>query len=128
MDIYENFTPDKRVELFKKALSKENKWTWEDVLHQLVNQQAILRENEHGSIISKVVATPHDRWMELWLVIGKMPEVLSLMPILIEDAKINNCSHIEAYGRMGWKKHFKVLKDYGWKPNIMIYRNELGDK
>ena len=78
--------------------------------------------NEHGAWITEIVSTPLARWLHVWVVAGELPGVMDLQPQAIEYARQNNCSHLTATARFGWKH---VAKKHGWKNHAMIITHEV---
>jgi N-acyl-L-homoserine lactone synthetase len=54
--------------------------------------------------------------MKEWL-----PSILETLQSYATDC---GCKHIEGYGRKAWGR---ILEKYGWKPEYIAYRMELGN-
>ena len=47
-----------------------------------------------------------------------------VMTTIMEYARVNNCSHVEGYGRKAWGRY---LAKYRFEPEYIAYRMELAD-
>jgi len=85
-------------------------------------------ENEdmkiHAVLSTRVLEYPKTKALAIDFVAGKkMKEWLPLVMEKFEElGKMNQCTHIEGYGRKAWQKY---LKNYGWKQRHIQYEKDL---
>ena len=79
-----------------------------------------------AALTSRVIEYPGRRAMALdWVGGSKMKEWLPLVLDTLERYAADcGCKHIEGYGRKAWGR---ILQRYGWQPEYIAYRMELGN-
>ncbi len=120
-----SLTPDQRIGLIKKALHYAGDYdTWEDVLQGLTEGRYQIFENNDGSIITEIIQRPKKRYLNCWILGGRLPGVLDLVPAMERHAADNNCAELMAFGRRGWDR---VLPQRGWKITGSAFLKEIKD-
>lgn len=115
--------PEKIIERIKRALARDKTHTFEDVVALLQTGAAQIFWNDHGAWITEIITAPSGRrWLNIWVVAGELPGVMDLQPQVIEHARKNDCPHLTATARFGWKH---VAKAHGWKQHAMIITHEV---
>jgi len=117
--------------LTKSVETSKGKFKAEDIRKELKDGGLVLWLVLEGSdvvaaITSRVIEYPGRRAMALdWVGGSKMNQWLPLvLNTLQKYAKECGCMHLEGYGRKAWGK---ILKKYGWNPEYIAYRMELGN-
>jgi len=79
-----------------------------------------------AAITSRVIEYPGRRAMALdWVGGSQMRKWLPLaLNTLQKYAADCGCKHLEGYGRKAWGR---ILQRYGWQPEYIAYRMELGN-
>jgi len=79
-----------------------------------------------AAITTRVIHFPNKRVMAMdWIGGRRMKEWLPLVQDTIERyAQDAGCTELEGYGRPAWGRW---LERYGWKPNYIAFKMELGD-
>jgi hypothetical protein len=82
--------------------------------------------NVIAAITTRIIQYPSRKALAMdWLGGSRMGEWLPMaQKTLKEYAKECGCSHLEGYGRKAWKRW---LGKYGWEPEYIAYRMELGN-
>lgn len=79
-----------------------------------------------AGITTRVIEYPNARSLSMdWIGGSQMQKWLPVAhEIIVDHAKANGCSQIEGYGRKAWGRW---LAKYGWKPNYIAFKMELGN-
>lgn len=79
-----------------------------------------------AAFTTRIAAYPDAKGLCMdWLGGARMAEWLPLaQPLMEKYAKDHGCTHLEGYGRKAWGRW---LQKYGWKPEYIAYRMELGE-
>ena len=116
--------------LRKSVETSSGKFEIEDLKSDLKNGVLVLWLVMEGrdviaALTSRVIEYPGRRAMALdWVGGSRMKEWLpSVLETLESYAADCGCKHIEGYGRQAWGK---ILQRYGWQPEYIAYRMELG--
>lgn len=118
-------TPEQKADRLKKALRYAGGYhTWEDVLVGLIGGKYQMFDGPDGSIITEIVALPRKRYLNCWLLGGRLPEVLDLVPEIEKHAAANDCAELMAFGRRGWDR---VLPQHGWRITGSTFAKDLTD-
>ena len=122
---------DAKKVLHKSVETSAGKFEVEDLRQELKAGQLVLWLVMDGSevlaaLTSRVIEYPGRRAMALDWVGGKhmrkwLPLVLNTLQRYATDC---GCKHIEGYGRKAWGR---ILQKYGWQPEYIAYRMELGN-
>ena len=117
--------------LAKSVETSKGKFKAEDIRKELKEGGLVLWLVLEGSdvvaaITSRVIEYPGRRAMALDWVGGThmkkwLPSILETLQSYATDC---GCKHIEGYGRKAWGR---ILEKYGWKPEYIAYRMELGN-
>ena len=76
-------------------------------------------------VVTEVLAFPQARALNVFLAVGNLDEVMSLLPDLEAFGREHGCKAMRMEGRKGWAR---VLPNYGWKEDKkVIYEKELSD-
>ena len=117
--------------LTKSVETSKGKFKAEDIRKELKEGGLVLwlvleDSDVVAAITSRVIEYPGRRAMALdWVGGSKMNQWLPLvLNTLQKYAKECGCMHLEGYGRKAWGK---ILKKYGWNPEYIAYRMELGN-
>lgn len=117
--------PDVIIQKIKKALHHGgDTHTWEDVQEGIVEGKYQIFWNDWGACITQVVQEPQCRYLNCFIVAGKLPEVMSLHDEVERFALIQNCKYMTTSARQGWGK---VLPAHGWKKTRVVFVKELKD-
>lgn len=74
-------------------------------------------------ILTEVLSFPQARALNVFLAVGNLDEVLSLLPDLESFGREHGCEKMRMEGRRGWAR---VLPAYGWKEDKkVIYERTL---
>jgi hypothetical protein len=114
--------PEEIVRRIKKALARDKTHTWDHVCDLLAVGAAQIFWNEHGAWITEIVQTPISRWLHVWIVAGELPGVMDLQGEVLEYARQQNCQHVTATARFGWKH---VAKAHGWHQHAMVIKHDV---
>ena len=102
-----------------------------DVLHGILNDTYVLwvvfdGEEVIAAITTRIIQYPQRRSMALdWVGGSKMKEWQDMAIEKITDfAMLNNCQHLEGYGRKAWGR---ALKKHGFYPEYIAYRMEINN-
>ena len=122
----------KAKDVFTKSVeTSKGKFKAEDIRKELKEGGLVLwlvleDSDVVAAITSRVIEYPGRRAMALdWVGGSKMNQWLPLvLNTLQKYAKECVCMHLEGYGRKAWGK---ILKKYGWNPEYIAYRMELGN-
>ena len=87
----DGLTPEQVVEKIKIALARDGAHTWEDVVAALRAGHCQMFWNEHGAWIVEVLQSPRKRFLNVWVVAGELPGVMSLQPQVMEYAREQGC-------------------------------------
>jgi hypothetical protein len=116
-------TPDQKIARLKKALHYAGDYhTWEDVVAKLNSGQAQIFDVDEGCAVTEIIQLPRKRYLNCWLVGGRLPAVLDLVPAMERHGLANNCSDLMAFGRRGWER---ILPQRGWKITGSTFLKEL---
>ena len=123
--VWEDLAP-----LLIPALSTASgKFDIEDVRKSVLNEELMLWAVSDGvepiaALTTRIVCYPQRRALAMdWLGGTRMKEWLPMVQAeLTNHAKVNNCEHLEAYGRRGWQRW---LERFGWNPEYISYRMDL---
>ena len=79
-----------------------------------------------AAITTRIVAYPQRRALAMdWIGGRRMKEWLPIAQRTLSKFAVDNgCAHLEGYGRRAWGKW---LSTYGWAPDYITYKMELGD-
>ena len=76
-------------------------------------------------VVTEVLNYPQARALNVFLAVGNLDEVLSLLPDLEAFGREHGCEKMRMEGRKGWAR---VLPSHGWKENkLVIYERTLTD-
>lgn len=77
-----------------------------------------------AAVTTRIVSYPQCRALAMdWIGGSRMREWLPIAhETLGRYAKLNDCTHLEGYGRKGWERW---LRRYGWRPDYIAYRMDL---
>jgi len=110
----------KRIE---KALEIDGTHTWDDVQEMLIDGRCQIFWDEHGCWITEVLVTPRKRLLNVWIVAGELPEVMSLQEKVERFALTETCDQIIVKGaRFGWKD---IAKEYGWREHAVVLTHDV---
>jgi uncharacterized protein YcnI len=119
----EPLPPEEIIRRIEKALHHGgDTHTWEDVRHGLLDGKFQIFWNEFGACITEVVDAPRCRYLNCFVVAGKLPEVMELHEQVERFALSQSCKYMTTSGRHGWTK---VLPGFGWKPSRTVFVKEI---
>lgn len=102
-----------------------------DVLHGILNDTYVLwvvfdGEEVIAAITTRIIEYPQRRSMALdWVGGSRMKEWQDMAMKKITDfAILNDCQHLEGYGRKAWGR---ALKKHGFYPEYIAYRMEINN-
>ena len=96
--------------------------SWEDIRRGLLQGNYQIFQNDHGAVITEIVQAPNKRYLNCFIVVGRLPGVMSLQKIVTDHARDNGCEFMLATSRLGWRK---VLPLYGWREDGVIFRKDV---
>lgn len=115
--------------LKKSVATAETKIQLIDVLKGILDDTYVLwvvfEEDEVvAAFTTRIIEYPQRRSMALdWVGGSRMKEWLDIgMEKVIEFASLNNCEHLEGYGRKAWGR---ALSKYGFYPEYIAFRMEI---
>ena len=117
--------------LEKSVDTAEGKVRLIDVLKGVLDDTYVLwvvfeGEKIIAAITTRIIEYPQRRSMALdWVGGSRMKEWQDMaINTILEFATLNNCQHLEGYGRKAWGR---ALKKYGFYPEYIAYRMEIED-
>ena len=117
--------------LTKSVETSKGKFKAEDIRKELKEGGLVLwlvleESDVVAAITSRVIEYPGRRAMAMDWVGGSKKNlwIHIVLNTLQKYAKECGCMHLEGYGRKAWGK---ILKKYGWNPEYIAYRMELGN-
>ena len=115
--------------LKKSVATAETKIQLIDVLKGILDDTYILwvvfeEDDVVAAFTTRIIEYPQRRSMALdWVGGSRMKEWLDIgMEKVIEFASLNNCEHLEGYGRKAWGR---ALSKYGFYPEYIAFRMEI---
>ena len=116
-------TPDQKIERIEKALHYAGDYhAWPDVQEGLMAGKYQIFDSDDGACVTEIIQLPRGRYLNVWIVGGRLPGVMELVPAMIRAARDNDCRQLVAFGRRGWKK---VLPEYGWKEIGVVFAKDV---
>jgi len=122
---------DAKALLERTLATSTAKYSLDDVYTAVHNGEMLLWLVIDGStpvaaITTRVIVYPRRRALALdWIGGSRMSEWLPMLHTrMIAHAKLNDCQHLEGYGRRAWGR---LLEKHGWKPEYIAYKMELTD-
>jgi hypothetical protein len=96
-------------------------YMFEDVLTNL--QSGLMQSFSEGDsfIVTRITPYPRKTVLEIVLMVGTAEEILACEPRIVEFAKLQGCSAMLGYGRLGWES---FMTD-GWRKVFSFYLKEL---
>ena len=117
--------------LEKSVDTAEGKVRLIDVLKGVLDDTYVLwvvfeGEEIIAAITTRIIEYPQRRSMALdWVGGSRMKEWQDMaINTILEFATLNNCQHLEGYGRKAWGR---ALKKYGFYPEYIAFRMEIED-
>lgn len=115
--------------LKKSVATAETKIQLIDVLKGILDDTYVLwvvfeEDKVVAAFTTRIIEYPQRRSMALdWVGGSRMKEWLDIgMEKVIEFASLNNCEHLEGYGRKAWGR---ALNKYGFYPEYIAFRMEI---
>lgn len=103
----------------KKALDLAgNTHTIDDVVAGVKSGALQAFSSENAFVVTEVASAPQKRWLNVFLAVGELDEVMELQPQIAAFGREQGCDFMVMTGRKGW---LKVLPDYGWRENGVSY-------
>lgn len=96
--------------------------TWEDVRFALLEGKMQIFWNDFGACITEICVTPQLRYLNCFVVAGKLPEVMELHDQVENHALSAGCAYMITSARKGWKT---VLPKFGWKDTRSVFVRDL---
>jgi hypothetical protein len=118
----DGLAPAEIIERIQKALDIDKTHAWSDVVRLLQEGKAQIFCSEHGAWVTEIVNYPLKRCLNVWIVAGKLPEVMLLQDAVLRFAAENKCDAVYATARLGWKN---VARAHGWKKKAMMIMHEV---
>jgi len=119
--------------LDRSVATAEGKYKTDDILNCILEDEIVLwivvdhEDNDDiiAAITTRLIEYPQGRAMAMdWIGGTRMKEWLPMaQETIAKYAKDHNCKYLEGYGRKGWGRW---LRKYGWKPDYIAYKMELG--
>lgn len=116
--------PEEIKRRIEKALEVYGTHTWEDLCAELVRGDAQIFWNDHGAWITRINEFPRKRMLSVWIVAGKMPEVMDLLEKVEAHARSAGCTEITAVARKGWLSHKETFGS-GWRNDTVVLRRKV---
>ena len=106
-----------------KAINNDPRWTVDDLLLKIVHGTMQLFIEGEGIAITEILVN-RDRRLLVFLLGGQNIQSwkVQMNAKLVEFAKAQKCSCIEAYCRPGLEK---IMVDFGWKREQVVMRLKL---
>ena len=133
IDYVPHIWPDVAAVLEKSVDTAKGKFTVHDVLPRIMDETYVLwvvvdrDKNDEiiAGITTRLIGYPQGTAMAMdWIGGKRMVEWLPMVQsTLSEYAKNHGCKYLEGYGRKAWGRW---LGKYGWKPDYIAYKMELG--
>ena len=119
----EPLPPDEIIRRIEKALHHGGEThTWEDVRQGLLEGKFQIFWNDFGACITEIVEAPQCRYLNCFVVAGKLPEVMELHEQVEKFALTQSCKFMTTSARKGWQT---VLPAFGWKPSRVVFVKEV---
>ena len=92
------------------------------IVDSVISGHMQLWAGEKGCAVTEIVVYPNKKVLHVFLAGGEMQQITDMEEDAVKWAKAQGCSGMTLAGRFGWKK---VLKDYGWKPAMLVLGKEF---
>lgn len=74
-------------------------------------------------VVTTITRSPQRAYLDVFLAVGSLDEVMSLQPKLEDFAKAHGLHALRMIGRKGWRK---VLPSFGWhEREAVVYEREI---
>jgi hypothetical protein len=95
---------------------------WDDIVYLVRRRLAQFWPGERAALVTEVINTPCQRYLNIWLVGGELEEILAIEPHIINFAREQGCTRVIANGRKGWER---VLAPLDYRPVYVAYEKDL---
>ena len=113
----------------KSVETSNGKYHIDDLYHGIQNNLYVLwvimeEEKVIAAITTRIIEYPQRKSMALdWIGGSRMKEWQDMaLEKIVNFAILNDCQHLEGYGRKAWGR---ALKKYGFYPEYIAYRMEI---
>ena len=111
------------ISKIKKALRlSQDTHSWEDIRRGLLEGQYQIFQNDDGVVICEIVQAPNKRYLNCFIVAGRLPGVMKLHKVVEQHARQQGCQFLLTTARKGWRK---ILPVHGWTEDAAIFRKDL---
>ena len=114
--------PEEIIRRVEKALARDKAHNFSTVLPLILAGKVQAFGNEHGLWLTEIVQSPLSKWLNVFVVAGELPGVMALQDQVLDFARKENCQHVTATARFGWKH---IAKQYGWKQHAMVITHNV---
>lgn len=115
--------PEEIIKRIKIALKKGgDTHTWEDVREGLITGKYQIFHNDFGACITEIVDAPQCRYLNCFVVAGKLPEVMELHDQVEFFGLTQHCKFMTTSARPGWQT---VLPKRGWKRTHFVFAKPI---
>lgn len=98
--------------------------TIEDIQHAIARGEMQCFVHGNSFAITEIIKAPRKTYLNIFLVVGDL-SITELHHEIAKFAKQAGCSHMQAFGRPGWKHEASRL---GWKPEQVLFRYNIGQE
>jgi len=111
------------VDKIKKALRlSQDTHSWEDIRRGLVEGKYQLFQNDDGVVLTEIVQAPNVKYLNCFIIAGRLPGVLKLQKVVEDHGRQHNCKFMVGTGRLGWRK---VMPLHGWTEEAVVFRKDV---
>lgn len=111
------------IRRIKVALKKGgDTHSWEDIQQGLVEGRYQIFHNDHGVCITEIIHAPKCRYLNCFVVAGKLPEVMELHNQVEFFGLTQHCKYMLTSARPGWQT---VLPKFGWKKSQVVFTKAI---
>ena len=99
-----------------------NTHDFSDIVDGVISGHMQLWPAPKGCAVTEIVIYPRKKVLHIFLAAGELKQILQMEKDAIKWGKSQGCEAVSLSGRFGWKK---VLKDYGWQPQMIVLGKEI---
>jgi len=115
------------VARIKEALAHYGTHTWDDLQELLITGAAQVFYNDHGAWITELMVSPRQRWLNVWIIAGQLPEVMELQAEVERFCLTKGLDRMVAVTRPGWEAlaNKDGWEKYGWSKSGVVLQHAV---
>jgi len=95
--------------------------TFDDVVRALAAGEFQIFHNEGAVCITEIKQTPRKKFLQIFLVAGRLQDLKALQPEVLQFGRDQGCDFVLGGGRMGWQK----VATPGWDKQWVVHKYDL---